>query len=245
MTKVRLPERGRPAFTLIELLVVVVIMGIVAALVIARFSDIRERVYIDAMMNDLRNFALATEQYRAETGRYGSPAELLQSGWAYSADVAEATVDTDFVDRYFFQVRHAKTDTRCDIDYGTGRPNRIRSPSTPGEEEEPGSLQPNQPPVASFVVEPQRPVRGRVAVLDALDSSDPEGEALTYLWQIAPEGGLDAAPVQEYATPGETPTLRTGTKKKPPGTRKSRVAEWSRRESNPRPRIDPSVRLRA
>lgn len=51
---------SKRGFTLIELLLVVVIIGIVAAFVLPKFGDVKEKAYVSAMKNDLRN--LATEQ---------------------------------------------------------------------------------------------------------------------------------------------------------------------------------------
>jgi type IV pilus assembly protein PilA len=52
--------RDRKGFTLIELLIVVVIIGILAAIAIPKFSATRERAFISAMQSDLKN--LATQQ---------------------------------------------------------------------------------------------------------------------------------------------------------------------------------------
>ncbi len=49
--------RDTKGFTLIELLIVVVIIGILAAIAIPRFSATRERAYFAAMKSDLKNLA--------------------------------------------------------------------------------------------------------------------------------------------------------------------------------------------
>ena len=50
-------------FTLIELLIVVVIIGILAAIAIPKFSSVREKAFLSAMKADLRNLATQQEVY--------------------------------------------------------------------------------------------------------------------------------------------------------------------------------------
>lgn len=58
---------GRPmtqrGFTLIELLIVVVIIGILAAVAVPKFSSTKGKAYLAAMKSDLKNFASAQESY--------------------------------------------------------------------------------------------------------------------------------------------------------------------------------------
>ena len=61
-------SRNRKGFTLIELLIVVVIIGILAAIAIPKFSNTKEKAYVAAMKSDLRNMATYEEQYAADNG---------------------------------------------------------------------------------------------------------------------------------------------------------------------------------
>ena len=61
---------NRKGFTLIELLIVVVIIGILAAIAIPKFSNTKEKAVISAMKSDLRNYASAQESYYAKFGSY-------------------------------------------------------------------------------------------------------------------------------------------------------------------------------
>ena len=63
--------RTRKGFTLIELLIVVVIIGILAAIAIPKFSDTKEKAFITSMKNDLRNLGPAAEAwYDTNQGDY-------------------------------------------------------------------------------------------------------------------------------------------------------------------------------
>jgi prepilin-type N-terminal cleavage/methylation domain-containing protein len=61
---------SRNGFTLIELLVVVVIIGILAAIAIPKFSNTKEKAYIAAMKTDLRNLATAEEAFFYDSAKY-------------------------------------------------------------------------------------------------------------------------------------------------------------------------------
>ncbi len=63
-------KRTRKGFTLIELLIVVVIIGILAAIAIPKFSDTKEKAYITAMKSDLKNMVSAAEAYFSDNNSY-------------------------------------------------------------------------------------------------------------------------------------------------------------------------------
>jgi type IV pilus assembly protein PilA len=54
---------GRRGFTLIELLIVVVIIGILAALAIPKFSNTKEKATLSQVKSDLRNLMTSQEAY--------------------------------------------------------------------------------------------------------------------------------------------------------------------------------------
>ena len=62
--------RNQKGFTLIELLIVVVIIGILAAIAIPKFSATREKAYFAAMKSDMKNLASQQEIYYADNRVY-------------------------------------------------------------------------------------------------------------------------------------------------------------------------------
>ena len=71
----------RKGFTLIELLIVIVIIGILAAIAIPKFSKTREKAYFKAMQSDLRNLEAQQEIY------YSIPA----NSYNYANAIAQLT----------------------------------------------------------------------------------------------------------------------------------------------------------
>ena len=68
--------RNAKGFTLIELLIVVVIIGILAAIAIPRFSSTKEKAFDSAAKSDLRNSMSAQEAYFADNQTYTAVANL-------------------------------------------------------------------------------------------------------------------------------------------------------------------------
>ena len=91
----------RAGFTLIELLIVVVIVGILAAIAIPKFSSTREKAFMGAMKSDLRNLATQQDIYHNNNFTYSTVAadigfvnsdgvtvtisEATGTGWAATA----------------------------------------------------------------------------------------------------------------------------------------------------------------
>jgi prepilin-type N-terminal cleavage/methylation domain-containing protein len=68
--------RKRSGFTLIELLIVVVIIGILAAIAIPKFSSVKQKGYRTQAISDLTSLRTAEETFFTDSNRYGSLAEL-------------------------------------------------------------------------------------------------------------------------------------------------------------------------
>jgi len=73
----------KKGFTLIELLIVVVIIGILAAIAIPKFSNTKEKAYLAAMKSDLRNLATAEEAYASDNAGAYMPSGTATQGAAH------------------------------------------------------------------------------------------------------------------------------------------------------------------
>ena len=68
---------ARRGFTLIEILMVVVIIGILAALAIPKFSRSRSMTYSASIRSDLRTLSVAQEDYFLQYNSYAANPSLL------------------------------------------------------------------------------------------------------------------------------------------------------------------------
>jgi len=83
----------RDGFTLIELLIVVVIIGILAAIAIPKFTAAREKAFLASMKSDLRNLATLQDIYHNTNYTYSTvlaDVGLIESD-GITVDVVEAT----------------------------------------------------------------------------------------------------------------------------------------------------------
>lgn len=83
-------------FTLIELLIVVVIIGLLVAIAIPKFTATKDKAHMSSMRGDLRNLATAQESYWAEyatyyTGSVPSAALLYSPSPSVSISILEGT----------------------------------------------------------------------------------------------------------------------------------------------------------
>jgi general secretion pathway protein G len=78
---------SRRAFTLVELLLVLVILGILAALVLPKFSGRTEQARITAAQTQISTFGTALDAYEVDTGSYPRGQDGLLQLVAQPADV--------------------------------------------------------------------------------------------------------------------------------------------------------------
>ena len=125
--------RNRQGFTLIELLIVVVIIGILAAIAIPKFSATREKAYFAAMKSDLKNLASQQEIYYADHYTYNATAATL--GFVRSEGVTVGIAAT--ASGWSATATHSALGATegCAIYYGTATAPTVGSatPTAPGE----------------------------------------------------------------------------------------------------------------
>jgi len=109
--------RDKKGFTLIELLIVVVIIGILAAIAIPKFSSTREKAFFSAMKSDLKNLASQQEIYFSDHYTYSSSLANL----GYVATDGVTVVPTGDTDGWNANAVHAAMSGEgCNIYYGSG-----------------------------------------------------------------------------------------------------------------------------
>ncbi len=69
-------HRDREGFTLIEILIVVVIIGILAAVAIPKYTRVKSQGYVATVKSDLKNLSTAEESYFAASNTYATSAQL-------------------------------------------------------------------------------------------------------------------------------------------------------------------------
>jgi len=116
-------SRSRKGFTLIELLIVVVIIGILAAIAIPKFSNTKEKAYVAAMKSDLRNMATYEEQYAADNGGayFGGTATSAAPLQGFSPSQNVTVIVTDDVGpppTWSATASHSQTAKTCDMTNG-------------------------------------------------------------------------------------------------------------------------------
>ncbi len=117
----------RRAFTLIELMIVIVIIGILAAIAVPKFTSNRGTAYVTQMKSDLRNLATAQEGYYQDWQVYASASATSLVNKA-GAVLWTPTTGTTLVGSgtagsatgWNAQVRHAGSTQSCSLYFGTG-----------------------------------------------------------------------------------------------------------------------------
>ena len=124
--------RNTKGFTLIELLIVVVIIGILAAIAIPKFSATREKAYFAAMKSDMKNLASQQEIYYSDNYSYTNTAAALTFVSSQGVTVGIAASASGWSASATHSALGATEG--CAIFYGTATaPAAPIAPSSPGE----------------------------------------------------------------------------------------------------------------
>jgi len=111
--------RNTKGFTLIELLIVVVIIGILAAIAIPKFSATREKAYISSMKADLRNLQSAQELFYSDPANAytyaGATTDLDDFAESSGVDV---TIESNDAEGWSASAIHSGTSETCDVYVG-------------------------------------------------------------------------------------------------------------------------------
>ena len=83
---------NRRGFTLIELLIVVVIIGILAAIAIPKFSNTKQKAILASMRTDLRNLVTAQESYFFDYSTYAPAAGPVQAPGVVAVTISQGNV---------------------------------------------------------------------------------------------------------------------------------------------------------
>ena len=79
--------RGAAGFTLVELLLVLVILGILAALVLPKFTGRTEQARVTAAITQISTFGTALDAFEVDTGSYPRGQDGLQQLLVAPADI--------------------------------------------------------------------------------------------------------------------------------------------------------------
>lgn len=106
----------RRGFTLLELLIVVLVIGVLAAVAIPKFSGTRDKAYVTSMKSDLRNLITVQEAYMADHGTYAAATGSLTYNASSGVTVTVGTADSG---GWNATATHTATSRTCGIYVGS------------------------------------------------------------------------------------------------------------------------------
>lgn len=119
--------RTEDGFTLIELLIVVVIIGILAAIAIPKYNEVKERAVIASMQSDLRKLSTKLELHHAEFSTYTDDLAAMDF---VESDGVVITVPEATARGWGAQADHPTVDISCAMYFGNAA--QVAPASEPG-----------------------------------------------------------------------------------------------------------------
>jgi prepilin-type N-terminal cleavage/methylation domain-containing protein len=113
-------KRQESGFTLIELLIVVVVIGILAAIAIPKFTVAREKAFLAAVKADLRNLASLQEVYY--NSNYAFSTDLSAVGFTNSEGVTVTVGEATNLGWSAEAVHAGLTSETCAVYHGNATP---------------------------------------------------------------------------------------------------------------------------
>ena len=123
-------RQGRRGFTLVELLVVMVIIAILAAIAIPRFTRTREQAFRSTMVADLKNLSHQQEMHLVANAMYG--ANLAAVGGGASKGVTLAITEATATGWAATAIHDGLVGTQCGVFYGSATASNGAPALTPG-----------------------------------------------------------------------------------------------------------------
>jgi len=115
---------NRKGFTLIELLIVVVIIGILAAIAIPKFSTTKDKAKLASIKTDIRNYMTAEEAFFSDNNTYGDAASLQAAPYSFVFTPGNAaTASAGAAGSYSITVQNASISAgtnSCQVQVGGG-----------------------------------------------------------------------------------------------------------------------------
>ena len=107
---IRVEPGRRPGFTLIELLIVVVIIGILAAIGLARYQEVRETAWLSMLRSDMEHLAKHQEIYHLEHLEYATLDDLDDF---VASPAVEVDINYAAADGWGGEASHPNLDVTC------------------------------------------------------------------------------------------------------------------------------------